>query len=256
MADDALHKHWTRCSLIFDNTSVSESLVPPLTKAFTGHGGAVVANVTISPDQTSYRSEVLKAFAGKPQCVFTQVDDPQTAGTLFANIREVGDLNVPFVGTNKFIEPDIVKAVGATDMHKWVTGANSASPSGAAFTHFSELFKAKYHQAPNTYNAEEYDAVIIAALAMTAAHSTNGQVWARKVLSVANPPGVRVTTWAAGKAAAAQNKEINYVGASGSTNFDPVHHRASTGWAMEQVDATGANPAPVFVITAQQLLGY
>ena len=74
-----------------------------------------------------------------------------------------------------------------------------------------------------------YDAVNVMALAMLAAKSTSPAVFNKDVMTVTAPgPGKTVvTSFAAGKAALAAGKQIQYVGAGGPIVFDQWHN--STG---------------------------
>ena len=67
------------------------------------------------------------------------------------------------------------------------------------------------------YSMTYYDAVNIMALAMLAAKSTSPAVFNKDVMTVTNPgPGKTVvTSFAAGKAALAAGKQVQYVGAGG-----------------------------------------
>src|SRR5258708_12042380 len=91
--------------MIFDNTSDAVAEQASLTKYYTGHGGKILQAVSLTPAQSSYRTEVSKAFATKPDVVFFK-SDPQTSATLFSNMKELGYLNVPVVGDDTAPEPD------------------------------------------------------------------------------------------------------------------------------------------------------
>jgi ABC-type branched-subunit amino acid transport system substrate-binding protein len=239
MAYYAIQKGLTKCSMLFETGEASQSIVPQISAPFTAHGGTVVANVSLVPDQISYSSEVVKAFAGNPQCVFIQTD-AQTAGTLFAAARSLGHLNVPFIGTNNYDDVLVAKAIGLPDASKWVTGMAGSSPTSAAYSYFLSAYKAAQHGGvPGNFSSAEYDAVIIAALAMTAAGSSDPKVWAAKITQVvSNPSGLTVTNYADGVKLLKQGKKINYVGASGSLTFNS-HHSVFTGFDVVQFNTSG-----------------
>lgn len=257
MAFYANSKGFTNCSIIAGNDQSSQSLVPVITAAFTKHGGTVGANVVLTPHETSYRTEVLTAFAPNPQCVFIQTD-PQTSGTLFAAIRELGHLNVPFIGSDAFTDPNIAKAIGTADMSKWVTGMSGVEGSGPSYDYLTNAYKvAGYtNPAPPTYySATFYDAVVVAALTMTYAGTSDPNVWVNKVTAITNPPGQTVTNYADGVNLLKQGKKITYIGASGLTDYDSYHNIYS-GFSVVQFDAAGQTLHPVAQIAAADLKSF
>src|SRR5260370_7434875 len=99
--------------MIFDNTSDAVAEQASLTKYYTGHGGKILQAVSLTPAQSSYRTEVSKAFATKPDVVFFK-SDPQTSATLFSNMKELGYLNVPVVRDDTAPKPDYTKPMRLT----------------------------------------------------------------------------------------------------------------------------------------------
>jgi branched-chain amino acid transport system substrate-binding protein len=97
-----------------------------------------------------------------------------------------------------------------------------------------------------------YDAVNVMALAMLAANSTSPAVFDKDVMTVTEPgPGKTVvTSFAAGKAALAAGKQIQYVGAGGPIVFNQWHN--STG-AFEAAKYVNGNLALVGSVSAAQI---
>ena len=216
-------KGYKTASFIFDNSANSQGFVAPLKKAFEALGGTVQQNLTIVPGQGSYRSELTTAFAGHPQVIFDSMD-LQTASTLWANAQQLGDLSTPWIGDDLQSTTDYAKAFGPTAA-TYLNAALPASPSGAAYTHFLADYKAVYKTdkpLPTTFN--EYDALVIAALAMTEAKSTDPKVWVKHIADVASPPGTACTDYAACLTLLKAGKQINYEGAGGTNDFNKYHN--------------------------------
>ncbi len=195
MAIHAITAGYKTASLIFDNSANSQGFVPPLEKAFTKLGGKVLSNQSIVPDQSSYRSELVKAFANHPQIVFASFDT-QTASTLWSNAQQLGYLSVPWLGDDLMAGATYAKAFGARAGTN-LFAALPAPPAGAAYQQFLAAYHAAYPGAtplPSTYNI--YDSVMIAALAMEKAKSTDPKSWIKDVELVANPPGTVCTDYA------------------------------------------------------------
>jgi ABC-type branched-subunit amino acid transport system substrate-binding protein len=254
MAYYAIQKGLTKCSILFASGEAAQALVPAVKGPFEAHGGTVLANIALTPDQSSYSSEILKAFANNPQCIFVQTD-AQTAGTLFAAARELGHLNVPFIGSDQYNDINIAKAIGLQSASKWVTGMAGAAPTGPAYAYLLKIYKADGHiELPSDFASAMYDAVVLAALAMTDAKSTDPTVWNTKVLDVSNPAGTVVYTYAQGVALLKQGKKINYDGASGPVDFN-AHHAVFNGFEVVQFSTSG-QPQDVSDIPASALLGF
>ena len=238
MAYYAIQHGWKSASLIFDNSANSQGFVPPLEKAFKTLGGTIDANITITPGQSSYNAELAQAFAKKPQVIFDSMDS-QSAATLFSDGQQLGYMNIPWVGDDLQSAPngDYAKAFGSTASTE-LTAALPASPAGSAYTHFLADYQKVWHTKnllPTTFN--EYDSIVIASLAMTAAKSTNPKVWVKDVVKVSDPPGVQCSTYAACVALLKKGKDINYQGASGNDDFNK-YHNVFSGFEMLGFDSS------------------
>lgn len=225
MAYYAIKHGWKSASLIFDNSANSQGFVPPLMKAFKALGGKIDANITLTPGQSSYSTELTQAFAKKPAVIFDSMDS-QTAATLFSDGQQLGYMNVPWIGDDLQSAPQgaYAKAFGPT-ADKELTAALPASPSGVAYNHFLADYQKVWHTKsilPTTFN--EYDSIVISSLAMTLAKSTDPKVWVHDVLKVSNPPGVQCSTYASCVGLIHKGRKINYQGASGNDDFNQYHN--------------------------------
>jgi len=252
MAYYAIQHGWKSASLIFDNSANSQGFVPPLEKAFKALGGKIDVNITITPGQSSYNAELAQAFSNRPQVIFDSMDS-QSAATLFSDGQQLGYMNVPWIGDDLQSAPngDYAKAFGQTASTE-LTAALPASPSGTAFSHFLNDYQNVWHTKqilPTTFN--EYDSVVIASLAMTAAKSTNPKVWLKDVVKVSNPPGVQCSTYPTCVRLIKKGKDINYQGASGNDDFNK-YHNVFSGFQMVGFDSSLNNVTRGFV-TPQQL---
>jgi ABC-type branched-subunit amino acid transport system substrate-binding protein len=241
----------TKAAFIFDNSANTQGLVPPLEAAYKKVGGSVVANIEYVPDQASYLSEITKAFAKHPDVVFFSAD-VQSATTLFTAARELGDLNVPWIGEDVVGSPAYAKAMGQPAASKYLYAVEGGAPSGPAYQHYLNDYQAVWHTRQilsSSYNM--YDSVIIAALAMTEAHSTNPQVWVNDVIKVSNPPGTKCYWYAACVTLIKAGKKINYEGATGPEDFNQYHNTFS-GFTVDGFNSSDALVAKA-VVSAQQV---
>jgi ABC-type branched-subunit amino acid transport system substrate-binding protein len=261
MAYYAISHGWKTASLIFDNSDNSQGFVPPLIKAFKALGGTVQANIVLTPGQSSYSSELTQAFAGNPQVVFDSMDT-QTAATLFSDGQQLGYMNIPWIGDDLQSAPQgaYAKAFGPTASTE-LTAALPASPSTAdnAYNHFLADYQQVWRTTsiiPTTFN--EYDSVVISALAMTYAKSTNPKVWVKDVMKVSNPPGVVCGTYVTCVALIKAGKKINYDGAAGNDDFNK-YHNVFSGFQMLGFDSnlnnvlrTTVSPTQLATVVAKE----
>ena len=252
MAYYAIHHGWKSASLIFDNSANSQGFVPPLEKAFKALGGKIDANITLTPGQSSYSTELVKAFQNKPQVVFDSMDT-QTAATLFSDGQQLGYMNIPWIGDDLQSAPQgaYAKSFGPTADQN-LTAALPASPSGNGYSHFLADYQKVWHTKnilPTTFN--EYDSIVISSLAMIKANSTDPKKWIKDVLTVSNPPGTKCYTYASCAKLLQKHKKINYTGASGTDDFNS-HHNVFSGFQMLGFDSS-LNNVQRSIVTPTQL---
>src|SRR5665213_3490779 len=138
MAYYAISKGYKNASLIFDNSDNSQGFIAPLEAAYKALGGTIQQNITLTPGQSSYSTELTQAFSGSPQVIFDSMDS-QTAATLFTDGQQLGYMNIPWIGDDLQSAPKGSYAVsfGPTASTE-LTAALPASPSTAdnAYNHF------------------------------------------------------------------------------------------------------------------------
>jgi len=261
MAYYAISKGLKTASLIFDNSDNSQGFVAPLEAAFKALGGTIQDNETLTPGQSSYNTELTKAFAGNPQVIFDSMDS-QTAATLFSDGQQLGYMNVPWIGDDLQSAPQgsYAQAFGPTASTN-LTAALPASPSTAdnAYNHFLADYQAVWRTTsilPTTGN--EYDSIVISALAMTYAKSTNPKIWTKDIIKVSNPPGTVCGTYKTCLSLLKRHKKINYDGAAGNDDFNKFHNVFS-GFQMVGFDSklnnvirTNVTPAQLATVVAKE----
>jgi ABC-type branched-subunit amino acid transport system substrate-binding protein len=253
MARYASDKGYTRAAILFASTESAQTLVAPIHDAFERHGGTIVANISVVPGQSSYRSEIEQLYAANPQVVFTQVD-PQTGATLFSEIRELKGLGLPFIGTDSTAGSDFIKAITPQVAHQVFTALTGSSQGGGGTALFDQLYMKKFGTAPVQLADYSYDGLMLLALAADAAGSTQGDAVGAKMKTIANPPGSMVSDYAIAYQDLKAGKKINYEGASGPLDFN-THNYVYEPFDVLQFDASGT-PQVVTTITTDQLNGY
>jgi ABC-type branched-subunit amino acid transport system substrate-binding protein len=254
----ALHKlNCTKAALMYEDSANGQDEVPPLVKAFTGNGGTILSNQKLEPGATSYSSEVATAFSGNPQCVFFHAT-PAEASTLWSDVAAQGHLNVPFITGDTGASIDLAKAMGLSNASKWMYGMTGPAVDQQSVTAFNTAFDGQYPgQTPLNANASEamYDAVIVAALAMDEAHSTDGSVWNSYIEKVTNnESATQCFSYSSCLSMIKSGQQIDYEGAATNVDFNKYHNVFSPEQVV-QFPASGGTPQPVFTETEAQLAG-
>lgn len=208
-------------STIYVNNDYGKGLADAFAKAFTAVGGKVVHQTAYEPKQASYRGELQSLSKGGPQALVL-IGYPEDGTPILKQSLENGFFT-KFIFTDGMKAPEIISAIGA----KYLDGSFGTSPEALATSKasqdFTKAYDAKYgSRPPKPYIDTAYDAVYIIALAAEKAHSTNPKAIRDALRFVANPPGTKVLPGEFKKAKALldKGKDINYVGAAGSEDFD------------------------------------
>lgn len=238
----ALYAHkvgYTRGAAIFGNDIASQGEDPTVTRGFAKLGGSMVIDEKLASGQSSYRTEVERLVAAKPDVIFMDLD-PQSASVFLSELQQLHGL-IPVIGTGVSVETVWLKAVshaiGASNLFSKFTGVDFYAPAvGAAWQLYQTNMLASAAKVPDPaqwvrdpYSMAAYDGVNIMALAMEAARSTSPPKYNSYLPQVteARAGAVVVHSFAQGKAALLGGHTIQYVGATGVTAFDKWHN--STG---------------------------
>jgi len=258
VAASVLAKGYKRVVMIFDSSGTSQSDAGPFLAAFKAKGGTVLANEVIQPDQPSYRTEIAKMASLHPQALVTETD-PQTAGTVFSDMKQLGVLGLPVIGgpeadTAQYVQA-LAQAVGGYKVaSKWFYEAYSSNATTPGFPFLQSVFTKLYGKGqPNPGNRINYDGMIMMALAMVAAKSTVPSVYVKYITRISGHTGTRVTNYAQGVAALRAGKKIYYDGAEGVYNFNK-YLWPSEPFVLWGLDAHGA-VHPVLTLSASQVSG-
>jgi ABC-type branched-subunit amino acid transport system substrate-binding protein len=262
MALYAKRKGYFRAAAVFGNDIGSQAGVPALLKGYSEVGGKMVITQKIALGQSSYQREVQQLIAAKPQVIFTETS-PQTNATYLAELQQQGHL-IPVVGTDVTIQPPwftaMAGSIGKSALSQYFVAEQPYAPaSGAAWQLFNKNLLASAsvpkpaQWSTDSYTMTDYDSVVVMALAATAAKSTSPAVFNKDVMTVTEPGSGKtvVTSFAAGKAALAAGKQIQYVGAAGVIDFNKWHNSGG-GFEIAAYKPNG-DLAPVNTITAANL---
>jgi ABC-type branched-subunit amino acid transport system substrate-binding protein len=205
------------------NDSYGEGLAGSLVDAWESAGGTIGAEVLYDPEQPSYNSEAQQIVEGNPDA-FAIIDFPETFVKVGPALERTGkwDAAKTFI-TDGLASGDLVTETG--DLMEGVRGTAPGTPEAGAA---SEAFNKAYEDAEPkdieraTFDAQNFDAVMLCYLAAVAAGSTDGQDMADALQDVTGPGGDKYSWEQLSEAIEAlQNgDDIDYVGAAGEIDLD------------------------------------
>jgi ABC-type branched-subunit amino acid transport system substrate-binding protein len=253
----ALYAHlkgYKRAVMLFYSDPAAQTFLKPVSETFTKLGGTILKTVIVTPDQTSYLSQVHSVLAVHPQVIFTQ-EDPPTAAVLFREFKQLGGQNIPWIGTDVTSGSDYLKAIGYPTAHAHLISVFGTSITGTANSAFLGLFNKLYPSQKSVgplANANyAYDAVISLALADAYAKTTKGLTVAHDMTKVTNPPGTACYTYATCLRLLKAGTKINYQGASGNLDYNKYNNTFGPYGAFQSTPS--GVEKQVYVMTATAL---
>jgi branched-chain amino acid transport system substrate-binding protein len=256
MAWWAHHEGYQRVALVFDAASGAQTLVPPIQAAAKRLGFQIVAtrSTDLAESAPSYETTVREIISAHPQALLLQLE-PAGAGTFFHELDALGGQNMPVIGSDSTSTAEWVAAIGAAAAQRQLTSVVAATGSltGAPGQQFSSAFQHLFHAAPRSLSDSDYDAMIVGALAMDAARSTDPAKFRPYIdaVTTAGAGHVPVYTYAQGLQELKRGKQIDYVGLSSPWQFNQYHAITATYDAVKT--APNGNVQLIGTISANQL---
>lgn len=221
-ASETARRGFKKTAVIYVNTDFGKDMLAFYKQASGKLGGDIVAEVPYNDNQTSYRAEVSRALAAKPESLLL-IGFPKDAVTI---TREWLSLGGPkrVALNNSMRTLDYVNGVGAQYVEDFF-GMDNAQVAGPSVETFDKAFEEKYKtdsKGPGVHT--QYDAVMVIGLAMNIARDLSGPAIKDAVRQVHAANGTPVGTGPAEYKKALElikaGKPIKYIGATGPIEFD------------------------------------
>ena len=210
-----------------------------------GGGPAVVARVPFAEEQASYAAEVAQIRDAMPDCI-ALVGFPVNGGRIVRDWNALSSRpSVTWIGTDGVRAPGFVDEVGDPALLDGFYGTSPLTdPATPEYNDFHERYEAVFGSAPVPFSSNQYDAVALLALAIAQAGSDDGSAIRDALRSVSSPPAdpggvVQSGRVAEGLAEIREGREVDYLGASGNTDFDALGNVA-TSYEIWRYDAPGS----------------
>jgi ABC-type branched-subunit amino acid transport system substrate-binding protein len=206
------------------NDSYGEGLAGTFGDAWEGLGGSIGEEVIYDPEQPAYDSEAQQITSGNPDAIVI-IDFPETFVKVGPALQRSGNWD-PSKGwfTDGLASSDIPADVG----ENIVEGMRGTAPGAPEKLEPAQSFGTLFEGAEprnverQTFDAQQFDAVLLCYLAAVSAGSTDGQEMADALIDITAEGGTQYT-WEQlpEMIEALQNGEdIDYEGASGSVELN------------------------------------
>jgi len=141
----------------------------------------------------------------------------------------------------KAVDPNRLGVRHPPRAHQLIARVGEAGLEGEAGKYFTAAYQAKFNHPPRTQGGQYYDGLVVGALAMIAAKSTDPTVYVKSIpeVSTPGPDHTNVYNFADGAKLLAQGKKIKYFGASGPLTFVEPTHTVENSFQAVKVDLSG-----------------
>jgi ABC-type branched-subunit amino acid transport system substrate-binding protein len=206
------------------NDAYGTGLADTFGAAWEEKGGTIGEEVIYDPEQPSYDSEAGQITSGNPDAIVI-VDFPETYNKMGPALVRTGDFDASITFMTDGLASSELPASAGPEATE---GARGTAPGAPEEDEASVAFNDLYEQSDPrdidrmTFDAQNFDAVILCYLAAVAAGSSDGTDMAAEVREISGPPGDKYTWEQLPDAIEAlQNgDDIDYVGAAGELDMD------------------------------------
>jgi len=215
----ALKEGYKKAATMAFNNPSGRGNTEEFAKNFQATGGIITGGVVYEGNKTSYRSEIEKVLATKPEVIVMGSYIKDTTIIL----KEWYQLNEPmkWIAPAWAVNPQLIETLGPEVTEGIIAVDTVPNTASQTYARFVESFKQATGEEPkrNPYAAMVYDQMILLALAAEAAQSTEPKAIAAKMRGVSGPPGEVVFSFEEGLKLIKAGKDIDYDGASSAIDF-------------------------------------
>lgn len=265
MADAAYQSGSRKIAVVVGTDSSAQGYKPGIVGALQELGAPAVTELDLTENQPTYSTEVARLAAAKPDAIVGQLN-PTSMATFITDLSQQYHM-VPVVTSATDLTPDVfaalTKTIGATSVEQYLHAASgTVTASGPGYDQYVQALNAIAPQDPaalqQTHQIQAeytYDTVLLYALAIDAAKSTNPQVFNSYITKVANAGAGKtvVSTYSGGRSSLAANKPIQYVALVGPLSFNQYHNSLPPLHEYQFTSAGGNSEMPNVTISLAEI---
>lgn len=207
-------------SILVLQTPFTQSTIQPFRKSFTAAGGKVLDEVSFNAGQSSYRVEVERTFAKKPDAVFVAAYINELSAIAKEAFRSGYDSKIYAFGNAAGSNGQFVKNVGA-EVAEGVHHTQQV-PVGKSVAYSRYLKEiGKPDGTIMTFGAQVFDQIVLTALAIEKAKSTDATRFGVEFPALVNADAPSIGDPAEALKALREGKPFRYAGAASDFRFAP-----------------------------------
>ena len=209
-------------SLAARNDAYGEGFINRFQEAWEERGGSTTGPVLYDPQQPSYNSEAGEIVADQPDA-YVIIDFPDTYARMGAALARTGDFDASALFTADGLAADEVPEGVPQEAIVGAKGTRPGTPeTGDVVEQFNQLFEEAGGPARGTFDAQNFDAVMLCFLGAAAAGSSDGGDIQEALTDVSAPPGDKYTYLELADAVRAlqEGQDIDFDGVTGPIDFD------------------------------------
>lgn len=205
-------------SILVLQTPFTQSTIQPFRKAFTDAGGKVLDEVSFNAGQPSYRTEVERVFAQKPDAVFVAAYINELSAIAKEAFRSGYESKIYAFGNAAGSNGQFVKNVGANVAEGVVWTQQVPVGKSVAYSRYLKEI-GKPEGTIMTFGAQVFDQIVLTALAIEKAKSTDATKFGGEFAALVNSEGPSLGDPAEALKALHDGKPFRYAGAASDFHF-------------------------------------
>lgn len=236
------------------NDAYGTALAAEFTKAWEAAGGTVVRNVAYNPEAPTLNSEAGQIVQGSPDA-WVIIDYPDAWKKMGPALVRTGQWDPARTFTADGLRSADLPTSAGRRATEGMRGSFPTSEDAPAGEVFDTLWRKEVGQPRQTYDAQNFDAVMLIGLASLRAGSSDPREIADAMAEVSGPPGKKFTFEQLQEAitAAEAGEDIDYEGASGPIDLDENGDPGSSNYGTWQYrDGKLVDLGEVIEVTEEQ----
>ena len=223
LAELVFERGYTNVGLLYRDDAWGQGIAEAFEQAFSEDSGGEVVLIAVTPQQTTYLSELQQSRSNDPEALVMLAYVPE--GTIIIREAIENELYEHFIFGPTSRNPELLEAIGAEYLSDMYGTAPGTAPGTESALLWESAFIDEYERPYGfPYTKQAYDATIAFALAAEAAQSTDGASIRDQLRRIGGAPGQVVLADVAsirlGLIAAAAGEDIDYEGAAQSLEWD------------------------------------
>lgn len=205
-------------SILVLQTPFTQSTIQPFRKSFTEAGGKVLDEVSFNAGQPSYRTEVERIFATKPDAVFVAAYINELSAIAKEAFRSGYESTIYAFGNAAGSNGQFVKNVGANVAEGVQYTQQVPVGKSAAYSRYLKEI-GKPEGTIMTFGAQVFDQIVLTALAIEKAKSTDATRFGNEFPSLVNNNAESLGDPAEALKSLREGKAFRYAGAASDFRF-------------------------------------